>query len=175
MYIYNDKVQKRKGRQPRSQVSFRKEGRFVLLLPITLWLYGQKTVYLLLRHRCWYPILSEQLDMEDNLQLLKLAWKNQPTLSRRRELLVLHHLGFSLSISVAQTIYISPQQCWAHAPQYLYHRLRVTALLSSDCKATFEGLPNAQSSSTTQKVAKLTSLIAHVVSAKFKEFSFPVN
>ena len=24
-------------------------------------------------------MLSEQLDMEDNWQLLKLAWKNQPT------------------------------------------------------------------------------------------------
>ena len=31
------------------------------------------------------------------------------------------------------------------------HRLRITALLSSGCKTTFEGLPNVQSSSTTQQ------------------------
>ena len=49
------------------------------------------------------------------------------------------------------------------------HRLRVTALHSSGCRATVESLSSVHSSST---VAEATSLDA--MSAKFKAFSFPV-
>ena len=49
-------------------------------------------------------------------------------------------------------------------------------LLSSGCKATFEGLSNVQSSSTTHNSGRATSriAIARAMSAKFKEFSFVV-
>ena len=45
------------------------------------------------------------------------------------------------------------------------------------CKATLEGLPNVQSSSTIHNSGRATSQIAIVrtVLAKFKEFSFSVN
>ena len=61
----------------------------------------------------------------------------------------------SLTSSVAQTIYISPQQCWANilVPS---RRLRILAVLSSVCKETFEGLPNVQCSSTTHKSGRAT-------------------
>ena len=66
------------------------------------------------------------------------------------KLLVLHHLSLTSSIL----------KC--HSDNLYYNilvpsrRLRILAVLSSGCKATFEGLPNVQCSSTTHKSGRAT-------------------
>ena len=59
-----------------------------------------------------------------------------------------------MRVSVAQTIIQSVELTSILVPS---HRLRIMALLSSGCRATVEGLPKVQSSSTTHS-GRATSL-----------------
>ena len=104
--------------------------------------------------------------MEDNLQVARVSsvafWCSQLCFSRFAH----------LTSSDAQTIYISPELTSVLTPSC---RLRITALLSSGCRATAdtESLSSVHSSSTVAELPRWMP-IARAVSAKFKAFSFPV-
>ena len=74
----------------------------------------------------------------------------------------MHHLSFSLSISVTQTIISALSSVELTSILVLSHRLRITALLSSGCKATFEGLSNVQSYSATHNSGTATCRVSKV-------------
>ena len=81
-----------------------------------------------------------------------------------------------LLLSLAGNVVTGVCEAVLSSPQYLYHshRLRIKALLSSGCRAAFEGLPNARAPQQHLKVAELPTVqiaIACAVLAKFKNFT----
>ena len=103
--------------------------------------------------------------MEDNWQLYAylersptLIWMAQVSSLAFRCSQLLSVCAFKLKYKLRQFILtlssVALTSILAHS-----HRLRITALLSSGCKATVEGLSNVQSSSTTHNSDRATTML----------------